>query len=198
MKRVLITAFEPYDVWKSNASWMTLVELTRDLPTTPKITTRLYPVDYAAMRQRLAADLAAQYDVALHLGQAPGSASIHLEAVALNLQSEPGVLPDSASVLEPGAPVAYQTTLPVARWAEQIRELGIPARVSHHAGTYLCNAVYFLSLHHAAQNGRTRAAFMHLPLDPLQCAGQTREQPTLAAAQSARALRAILQDLDRE
>ena len=29
MPRVLLTAFEPYDEWKTNASWLALVELTK-------------------------------------------------------------------------------------------------------------------------------------------------------------------------
>ena len=60
MPRVLVTAFEPYDVWSENASWLALVELTRDLPVRPEVTTRLYPVDYAEMRKRLERDLAAE------------------------------------------------------------------------------------------------------------------------------------------
>jgi len=39
---VLLTAFEPYDRWKANASWLTLVQLTQNFPEQPKITTRLY------------------------------------------------------------------------------------------------------------------------------------------------------------
>ena len=32
MPSVLITAFEPYDRWRANSSWLTLVQLTQDLP----------------------------------------------------------------------------------------------------------------------------------------------------------------------
>ena len=72
MLSVLITAFEPYDRWPENSSWLALVELTRDLPTNLKVVTRRYPVDFEAARSRLLDDLAANYDFALHLGQAPG------------------------------------------------------------------------------------------------------------------------------
>ena len=83
MPRVLLTAFEPYDRWKSNASWLALVQLTQHLPDEPQITTRLYPVDFAEMKERLAADLSANFDYALHVGQAPGSSRIQLEAIGL-------------------------------------------------------------------------------------------------------------------
>jgi len=36
MTRVLITAFEPFDRWSENSSWLALVELTRSLPESPK------------------------------------------------------------------------------------------------------------------------------------------------------------------
>ena len=70
MTRVLLTAFEPYDRWKANASWLALVQITHDLPIAPEITTRLYPVDFGVMKSRLADDLHGNFDYALHLGQA--------------------------------------------------------------------------------------------------------------------------------
>ncbi|HVX59081.1 MAG TPA: hypothetical protein VHC19_00720 [Pirellulales bacterium] len=56
MTSVLITAFEPYDRWQANSSWLCLMELTRDRPTQPAITTRRYPVDFQAAKERLAQD----------------------------------------------------------------------------------------------------------------------------------------------
>src|ERR1700749_2502012 len=85
MTRVLVTAFEPYDRWKTNASWLALVHLTQDLPSEPAITTRLYPVDFAVVRRKLSEDLEGNYDYAIHLGQAPGSGRIQLESVGINV-----------------------------------------------------------------------------------------------------------------
>src|SRR5258707_10929703 len=94
MSRVLLTAFEPYDRWKANASWLALVEVTRHLPERPHITTRLYPVDFSEMKQRLANDLSEKFDFALHLGQAPGSSRIQLEAIGLNIGGSSSQSPD--------------------------------------------------------------------------------------------------------
>src|SRR5690348_9736070 len=88
MPSVLLTAFEPYGAWPENSSWLALVELTRSLPEEPRITTRRYPVDFAAVRQLLAKDLSYDYDFAIHLGQSPGSAQVHLEAIGLNVGGE--------------------------------------------------------------------------------------------------------------
>jgi pyrrolidone-carboxylate peptidase len=49
MARVLLTAFGPYGSWESNASWLALTELTRELPSLPQVTTRLYPTDYLSL-----------------------------------------------------------------------------------------------------------------------------------------------------
>src|SRR5687768_5035646 len=85
MATVLITAFEPYDRWPENSSWLALVELARDLPVEPRVVTRRYPVDFEAARSRLVDDLAANYDFVLHLGQAPGISRVHLEAIGVNI-----------------------------------------------------------------------------------------------------------------
>ena len=54
MSSSLITAFKPYDTWSENSSWLALVELTKDFPPGVEVTTRLYPVDFAEMKERLA------------------------------------------------------------------------------------------------------------------------------------------------
>ena len=66
MAKILITAFESYSPWKANASWLALVELTRQLPAQHSVTTRLYPVDLAVVERKLEEDLAAQFDLVLH------------------------------------------------------------------------------------------------------------------------------------
>jgi pyroglutamyl-peptidase len=191
---ILITAFEPYDRWQENASWLALVDLTRDLPPGPKVVTRRYPVDFEIARSRLYEDLAADYDYALHLGQAPGIGRIHLEAIGVNVGGHSSQTPDQYQPLVPGGPAAYQTALPLADWAQEIRASGIPCQVSYHAGTYLCNAVFYLSQHIARERGlKTQATFIHLPLAPQQVLGERQDWPCLPPATCAAAVRTILQ-----
>lgn len=194
MTSVLITSFEPYGDWKANASWLALVELTRNMPEEPRITTRLYPVDFSQVERKLGEDLAANYDVALHLGQAPGATKIRLEAFGLNIKGEEG---DAiCQTLVPGGPAAYQSELPLDDWAEEIRAAGIPATVSHHAGTYLCNGTLYLSHHLCATRGlRTRSAFVHVPLDTSQVVGSRAERASLPRQLTADALRLLLQQI---
>jgi pyroglutamyl-peptidase len=199
MTKVLLTAFEPYDNWKTNASWLALVDLTRDLPAEPQITTRLYPVDFDQLRERLAQDLAENFDVTLHLGQAPGSGQVQLESIGLNIAAGPNELPENCKKLVKDGDTAYRSPLPLSRWAQQLRSAGIPTQVSHHAGTYLCNAALYLALHHNQDAERhTRSGFIHIPLDPTQVASSGIDMPSMSSRVVANGLRLILDDLERE
>jgi pyroglutamyl-peptidase len=152
------------------------------------------PVDFERVKSILGEELAANYDFAVHLGQAPGSAKIQLEAIALNLACERGE--QSARPLCDDGPLAYQSTLPLFQWAERIRAAGIPAEVSFHAGTYLCNAALYLTHYHIERRElKTRAAFIHLPLDPSQVISENRDCACLPAGLSAKAIRIVLDDL---
>jgi pyroglutamyl-peptidase len=191
--RILITAFEPYDVWKSNSSWLALVELTKELPERPKVVTRRYPVDFSTVRERLAEDLKLGFDYALHLGQAPGSTRIQFEAIAINVGGSSQQHPDTYRPLVEDGPVAYRSNLPLAAWAERLRELGIPAQVSYHAGTYLCNATMYYSCYLAERMSLpTQSVFIHLPLDYSQTCEKPHNHPALPTALAAAGIREIL------
>ena len=196
MTSVLITAFEPYDRWQANSSWLCLLELTRELPTQPAITTRLYPVDFQATKERLAQDLKANYDYAIHLGQAPRSAAIRLEEIGLNVGGSCKEPIERLHPLATDGPTAYRTNQPLADWALKLRQAGIPAQVSYHAGTYLCNATLYWSHYLSARLGlRTRSAFIHVPLDISQTLAEREERSSLPAVVSAAAVRLILNEL---
>ncbi|MFW6170075.1 MAG: pyroglutamyl-peptidase I [Planctomycetota bacterium] len=199
MSRVLITAFEPYAPWEENASWRALVELTRNLPQRPRVTTRLYPVDFEMVRKRLTEDLCGDFDTVLHLGQAPGSSSIQLEAIGLNAKATAVTDTRQPQPLIPGGPVAYQSVLPLGHWAGLLRDGGIPARVSYHAGTFLCNATLFLTHHLCRRNGwRTGATLIHLPLAGEQVLACEQELPSMPSAVAADAIQTLLKQLDSD
>jgi pyroglutamyl-peptidase len=185
MPRVLLTAFGPYQSWPENASWLSLIELTKNLPETPDVTTRLYPVDLSACREKLAADLSLGFDYAVHVGQAPGTSELRLENIAVNIFDDGS----GRQKIDPHGPLAYEATLPIADWAQRLREAGTPTIVSDHAGTYLCNAIYYLS-HHIArgQTQPTQSVFLHVPLANTQAT----DGPNLPSAVSAAAILRIL------
>ena len=196
MVSVLITAFEPYDRWQANSSWQAVIEMTKDRPDEPKITTRLYPVDFRAAKAKLSEDLQANFDFALHLGQAPGSTGIRLESIGINVGGSSHQLPEEAQTLAIDGPVAYQSSLPLGKWAGMLRRAGIPTQVSYHAGTYLCNAMLYLSHYYTEQRGlKTRACFMHLPLSTTQAISEKQDIASLPTSLAALGLRMILNDL---
>jgi len=196
-RSVLITAFQPYGEWEANASWLTLVELTRTLPEQPCVTTRLLPVDFDAAYEQLQRDLTANYDLVIHLGQAPGTARIQLERFALNIRGEAGQTPSQYTPLLHDGVTAYQSALPLNEWVDKFRAAGAPAEVSHHAGCYLCNAVLYWSHHLVSLHGyKTQAAFIHLPLETSQVVHLEKSLPSLPANLMAAGLRLVLDEIE--
>ncbi|MGV3484210.1 MAG: pyroglutamyl-peptidase I [Planctomycetaceae bacterium] len=190
MTRILLTAFEPYDRWSENSSWLALVELTSWLEPRSQVVTRRYPVDLQAASDRLRKDLLDRYDYAIHLGQSPGSAVLRIETTGLNLRT------DGTPLIE-GAPAAYITPIAVHPMRDQLLANRIPAEVSHHAGTYLCNAVMYLSQHFSAQLSLpTRSVFLHLPLAPGQVAASASTMPSAGTAMMAKALSLVIHALE--
>ena len=194
MPRVLLTAFEPYGQWVENASWLLVQQLTRDLPSDPQVTTRLYPVDFAALRSRLESDLRENFDVVLMLGQAPGSANVNLEAVGVNVGQWSNDTAAEPTLIAEDGPVGYRSTLPLHAWAEQLGAAGIPTAVSYHAGTYLCNAALYLAHYFIERMSlNTQAAFVHVPLAPSQVIGEAKPLPSAPTEMTAAAVALLLQ-----
>ncbi|OYP34052.1 pyroglutamyl-peptidase I [Rhodopirellula sp. MGV] len=189
MTRILLTAFEPYDRWKENASWLALVDFTSWYEGEHDITTRRYPVDYQKLKGLLREDIADDFDFAIHLGQAPGSTLILLEAVGLNLRN-------NGEPLLVDAPAAYRSNLDLIRGQERLTAAGIPSVVSHHAGTYLCNAALYLSLHYSHEMGRrTESVFVHLPLTPAQVASDGSNLASMSTPMQSAAIALLIDEL---
>lgn len=195
--RILLTAFEPYAQWPTNSSWLTLVELLRVRPPNGSLVTRRYPVDFRRMQSALYKDLAQGFDAVLHLGQSPGSAAIRLEAIALNAGEAIVESGTSLARLIPDGPEAYRTRMPLDRWSRGLQDQSIPAQISYHAGTYLCNAVMYLSHHWVAQTDRPiPVGFVHLPLATSQVVQSSTPEPSLPVETLASALSVILSDIE--
>lgn len=196
--RVLLTAFEHYEDWRENSSWLTLIELLKDRPSDVELVTRRYPVDLAQLRTNLFSDLDSGFDAILHLGQSPGANSVKLESIALNVAgciSESG--DELAKIVEAG-PLAFQSGMPLGRWARLLREQGVPALVSYHAGTFLCNATLYLAHHwHFSRKRQCRIGFVHLPLTTSQVVAQALAFPSLPVDVMAKGVRLIIEDLSR-
>jgi pyroglutamyl-peptidase len=95
--------------------------------------------------------------------------------------------------------VAYRSPLPLAAWAEKLRQAEIPSQVSFHAGTSLCNAALYWSHYWAEQKKlKTRALLLHLPLEISQTLRAGHDAPALPGATLARGVRLILDEMASE
>jgi pyroglutamyl-peptidase len=94
------------------------------------------------------------------LGLAPGREKISLETVAMNLDHcEDSYERRWRRPIVRGGPFTRPSRLPVDRLHRRLRAARIPVALSHHAGTFVCNHVFYLAL------ARTRVAcgFIHVP-----------------------------------
>lgn len=159
----------------------------------PTVVTRRYPVELTRLKEKLFSDLERGFDFVLHLGQSPGQAQLQLEAVAINVAGMTEAEGDDFGPLIPGAPVGYRSEFPLGRWANLLRQNGVPASVSFHAGTYLCNAAMYLSHYWFDLHGLDgRVGFIHLPLTSNQVLSSGRPLPSLPVSQMSRAIGIVL------
>ncbi|GAB7185276.1 pyrrolidone-carboxylate peptidase [Kitasatospora sp. Ki12] len=196
MPRVLLTGFEPFDGAALNPSWEAARLVAADPPRGLEVTsTRLSCVFGRAVDELRAAVRETGPDVVVCLGQATGRPDISVERIAVNIDD--ARIPDNAGrrpVDRPvvrGGPAAYFATLPVKACVAAVREAGLPASLSHTAGTFVCNHVFYALMHQlATERPTTRGGFVHVPALPEQVLD--RAQPSLPAATTAHALRALL------
>lgn len=156
---------------------------------------RELPVAFGASGEALVAALDEVHpDVVVAVGQAGGADAIRLERVAINLDD--ARIPDNAGAqpldapIDADGPAAYFSTLPVKAAAAAIAGRGIPAVVSHTAGTFVCNHVFYRLAAELARRPGMRGGFVHVPYGPEQVVGTDR--PSLPIAQMAEALEVVV------
>lgn len=189
--RILLTAYEPYGPFPSNASLACLEALHGSFHDWGAVEVEIYPVEFGPVRERIAAAWGRGIEAAVHLGQAPTSSQVRLERQAVNRGRDPYARdaqgePLGLQPLDPGGPELRQCRWPLESWAERARSAGLPCEVSLDAGTYLCNAALFWSLHEAERRGRSgQALFVHLPLTSEQSAAMHVEATRTAREKAA-------------
>jgi pyroglutamyl-peptidase len=169
----LVTGFEPFDGEPVNPSW----EVAQALHGAPmaggRVVARKLPCRFGAAREAMLGLLAEwQPGCVLALGQAAGRTDFSIERIAINLDDariadNAGAKPVDQPVV-PGGADAYFATLPIKAMVAGLRAAGLPASVSHSAGTFVCNHVFYALMHGLRGQARVRAGFMHLPLLPAQ------------------------------
>ncbi len=194
--RILVSGFEPFGGEAVNPSQDAVEALGRMALPGIALRTIVLPTRFGASLARLDAELAGwPAEVVLAVGLAGGRSGLTVERVAINLDDaripdNGGAQPVDRPVVE-GAPAAYFANLPVKAMVAAIRAAGLEGSVSHSAGTFVCNHVFF-GLRHRAETTHSglRCGFVHIPWSPEQAARHG--GPGLCAAEVARGLAAAL------
>lgn len=194
MRTVLLTGFEPFDQDTLNPSWEAVRLLDETLINDDvRIIARQLPCVFSQAPAHLHALIerfTPQMVIAVGLG--PGRSDIALERVAINLidariPDNQGEQPIDIPVAAEG-PTAYFSTLPIKAMVAALRAAGIPATVSHTAGTFVCNQVFY-SLQHSLAGSTVRSGFMHVPLLTEQVALAASAQPSMSQETLVKGLR---------
>ena len=169
MKKLIVSAFEPFGGSGRNASLDTLNELP-DVLNGQEIVKVILPVVYGEcgriLREKISEYGPDEIAAVICLGQAVGRGSIMPEYVAVNVRH--GASADNAGVKYELTPIcdgadAYITGLPVGAMVAKMKEAGVPAAVSFTAGTYVCNDLMYAVVEFCRPRG-IPAGFVHLPL----------------------------------
>jgi pyroglutamyl-peptidase len=188
---LLITGFGPFPGVPANPSGPLALRLARRRRPAFADTRRIahvFRTSYAAVERELPA-LVAQHrpDAILMFGLATRTQHLRIETRARNAISPVFADADgrkpAAQVLAAHAAAAMPARAPTSRLRQAARTAGVPAAISHDAGRYLCNALFWRALDAAARRGGPRVVvFVHVP----------RLRPNLTQADLVRAGEAIL------
>ena len=171
MKKLLITGFDPFGGETINPSWEA-VKLLPEFVGEYEVHKMEIPT-VVALAAKIVLEKAEEVhpDVILCIGQAGGRSAVTPERIGINIRS--ARLPDNAGnqpveqTIVPDGPDGIFSTVPVAKMAQAIQDVGLLGAVSNTAGAFVCNDTLYLLLHHYA--GTTvRVGFIHVPYLPQQ------------------------------
>ena len=199
MKKLLLTAFEPFNGETINPSLETARVISKvDFPDA-QINILELPVDrFQAIEITLNRIRNIKPDVVMMLGEGSRRFRINPERVAINVDDfripdNSGNQPKGEPIVE-GAPAAYFSTLPIYEIVERLQKAKIPAAISNTAGTYLCNRIFYSVMHFlAAEKLNTKAGFIHLPYIHEQTIDKPIDFPSLSLFSVVEAVRMAIE-----
>ena len=195
MKKLLLTAFTPFDGEKINPA-LEAVKLVKDRIGNLLIVKLEVPTVFGksidTVREAIERE---KPDFVLSIGQAGGRAEITPERVAINLDD--ARIPDNEGNQPIDEPIfpdgenAYFSTLPVKAMVEAIRKEGLPSFLSNSAGTYVCNHLMYGVLYYLDKRPVIKAGFIHVPYIPEQTKNK-KDMPALELSEIVRGLEAAI------
>ena len=199
MKKLLLTAFEPFAGEKINPSLEAAHQMSRVEFAGANVRVAELPVDrHQAVASALGLMRTDGPDIIIMLGEAGGRFRITPERIAINVDDfripdNAGNQPKDEPIVENG-PAAYFSTLPIRGIVERIVSAGIPAAISNTAGTYLCNRLFYSVMHAINTEGLPAiAGFIHLPYFHEQAMNKNPDVPSLSRESIVEAVRLAIE-----
>ncbi|EIV1851666.1 pyroglutamyl-peptidase I [Vibrio vulnificus] len=194
MRKILVTGFEPFGGESLNPSLELVKVLTQKERTNIEIIGCQVPVvRHQSISTVIEAIEQHEPELVFMIGQAAGRTAITPERVAINLddyriEDNAGHQPVDEPIIATG-PAAYFSTLPVKAITHALQQAGIPCQLSHSAGTFVCNHLFY-GIQHYLQARPIRSGFIHIPLLPEQASASN--QPSMSLETLARGLEMMI------
>ena len=176
--KILLTGFKPFNKASINPTEK-LLELLDDSYNGNEIHKLLLNVEYGCDAQKIREKIdEIKPDLVLMMGLAGGRKVVNLEDIAVNVRhatitDNKGELCLNKKIRE-GAPIAYETNLDINKIVSDLKDYHFS--MSYHAGTYICNDIYYSTLDYIYINKlNIKCGFVHFPFID----GQVKDKPTL-------------------
>jgi len=165
---VLITGFEPFDVYDVNPSKLVAESLDGQIIDDAYVVGIVLPVDFEKSVENITKAII-DYDpvLVISLGLAASRNCINVENLGINLKRYPRnesswIFPRRIDKCGPFIKISSLETIDIV---DRIKEENISVKHSFYAGMYVCNAVLYRTLKYIQENELSiKAGFMHLPL----------------------------------
>jgi pyroglutamyl-peptidase len=164
---LLVTGFEPFYVYDVNPSQLIVEALNGTLIGNTTVIGIVLPVNFSGSVYQITSVID-KYDplLVVSLGLNGEARMIQVENIGVNIRKRPRNNPFwfLPKRLDPDGPFLLKTTLPTNKIVSAIRDEGISVRHSFHAGTYVCNAVFYQTLRFIKEEDRQiPMGFIHVP-----------------------------------
>ncbi len=172
MKKILLTGFNAFSDIPINPSQVVVQEIgsRSRLNNDYELFFEILPTEFQKSGDMII-DLISHIkpDIIVNIGVSKKEETISLERVALNLND--AIEPDNRGycpkdlIIMPNGQNAYFTNMPLNEISKMLESKKIPFKISNHAGTFVCNHVFYLSFHQSMVLGiKPLIGFVHIPL----------------------------------
>lgn len=194
---ILLTGFEPFGEFVRNSSYDSIKVLNDTNIGLFKIVVKRLPVSYKNAGKQLKRHIE-MYKPKIAISFGMGTEHIQFESIALNINyatrkdNDGVIIEDEKEIIHRGSPI-YKTTLPYKKIARVLKKEKITFIKSFHAGTYLCNNIFYHLMHFAEKYGIIKAGFIHVP-PTKNCVTRNYNKPTIDMKILRKAINLIIQE----